>query len=98
MSKLTVVTFYFLLQNSECHVSNQSYNTMLHNYNTLYSGDRYVIHQNDVALSCHGNIYIAANTGHSPYDVSTLGQRRRRWANIGTALSACPVFAGITLA
>ena len=36
-----------------------------------------------------------ANTGHSPNAVSMLGQRRRRWANIGTSLSECPVFAGL---
>ena len=35
-----------------------------------------------------------ANTGHSPNAVSMLGQRRRRWANIETALGECPVFAG----
>ena len=34
-----------------------------------------------------------ANTGHSPNAVSMLGQRRRRWANIKTALGECPVFA-----
>ena len=36
----------------------------------------------------------SANTGHSPNAVSMLGQRRRRWANIETALGECPVFAG----
>ena len=35
-----------------------------------------------------------ANTGHSPDAVSMLGQRRRRCANIETALDECPVFAG----
>ena len=30
-----------------------------------------------------------ANTGHSPNVVSMLGQRRRRWANIETALGDC---------
>ena len=35
-----------------------------------------------------------ANTGHSPNAVSMLGQRRRRCANIETALGECPVFAG----
>ena len=29
---------------------------------------------------------VPANTGHSPNVVSMLGQRRRRWANIETAL------------
>ena len=33
-----------------------------------------------------------AITGHSPNAVSMLGQRRRRWANIETALDECPVF------
>ena len=33
--------------------------------------------------------------GHSPNAVSMLGQRRRRCANIETALGECPVFAGI---
>ena len=37
---------------------------------------------------------VPANTGHSPYAVSMLGQRRRRWASIETALVECPVFAG----
>ena len=27
--------------------------------------------------------------------VSMLGQRRRRWANIETALGECPMFTGI---
>ena len=35
-----------------------------------------------------------ANTGHSPNNVSMLGQRRRRWANIETTLGECPVFPG----
>ena len=35
-----------------------------------------------------------ANTGHAPNAVSMLGQRRRRWANIETALCEYPVFAG----
>ena len=35
------------------------------------------------------------NTGHSPNAVSMLAQRRRRCANIETALGECPVFAGI---
>ena len=35
-----------------------------------------------------------ANTRHSPNAVSMLVQRRRRWANIETALGECPVFAG----
>ena len=34
-----------------------------------------------------------ANTGHFPNAASMLGQRRRRWANIETALGECPVFA-----
>ena len=38
---------------------------------------------------------IRANTGHSHNAVSMLGQRRRRWANIETALGEFPVFAGI---
>ena len=33
-----------------------------------------------------------ANTGHSLYAVSMLGQRRRRWANIETELCESPVF------
>ena len=32
---------------------------------------------------------IPANTGHSPNAVSMLGQRRRRWTNIETALDEC---------
>ena len=35
-----------------------------------------------------------AHTGHSPDVVSMSGQRRRRWANIETALGECPVCAG----
>ena len=35
-----------------------------------------------------------ANTGHSPKAVSMLKHRLRRWPNIETALSECPVFAG----
>ena len=35
-----------------------------------------------------------ANTGHSPYAVSMLGHRLRRWPNIKTASGECPVFAG----
>ena len=40
---------------------------------------------------------LPSNTGHSPDAVSMLGHRRRRWANIETALSECPVLAGLTL-
>ena len=40
---------------------------------------------------------IPANTGHSSNAVSMLGQRRRRCANIETALGECPVFAGMGL-
>ena len=39
-----------------------------------------------------------ANTGHSHNAVSMLGQRRRRWTNIDTALGECPVFTGTALA
>ena len=35
-----------------------------------------------------------ASTGHSPNAVSMLGQRQRRWANVGTALGEYPVFTG----
>ena len=35
-----------------------------------------------------------ANTGYSPNAVSMLGQRRRRWANIETALGEFPMFDG----
>ena len=35
---------------------------------------------------------IPENTGHSPNAVSMLGQRRRRCANIETALGECPVY------
>ena len=38
-----------------------------------------------------------ANTGHSLNAVSMLGQRRRRWANIETVLSECPVFSGLQM-
>ena len=41
---------------------------------------------------------IPANTGHTLNAVSMLGQRRRRWANIETALGGCPVFAVYVLA
>ena len=37
-----------------------------------------------------------ANTGYSPNAVSMLDQRRRRWANIETALGECPAIAGET--
>ena len=40
-------------------------------------------------------LHIPANTGHSLNAVLMLGQRWRRWANIETYLSECPVFAGI---
>ena len=39
---------------------------------------------------------ITGNTGNSPYAVSMLAQRRRRWASIDTALGECLVFAGST--
>ena len=51
-------------------------------------------------VGLHGTImflrdaYYHANTGHSPNAVSMLGQRRRRSANIETALGECVVFAG----
>ena len=35
-----------------------------------------------------------ANTTHRPNAGPMLGQRRRRWANIGPALGRCVVFAG----
>ena len=38
---------------------------------------------------------LPANKGHSPNVVSMLGQRRRRWPDIKTTLSECPVFAGL---
>ena len=38
--------------------------------------------------------HVPANTGHSPYADSMLGQRRRRWANIESASGECPVFSG----
>ena len=42
-------------------------------------------------------VFISANTGHSPDAVLMLGQRRRRWANIETALGENPVFVGLAL-
>ena len=36
------------------------------------------------------HVSCPANTGHSPNAVSMLGQRRRRWTNIETALGECP--------
>ena len=44
-----------------------------------------------------GAYSLPANTGHSPNAVSILGQCRRRWANIETALGGRPVFAGLVL-
>ena len=38
---------------------------------------------------------VPTNTVHSPNFVLMLGQRRRRWANIETALGECPVFARV---
>ena len=35
-----------------------------------------------------------ANMGHTPNVVSMLGQQRRQWPNIETALSECLVFVG----
>ena len=37
----------------------------------------------------------SANTGQSPNAVSMLGQRRRLWVNIETALGECHVFADV---
>ena len=37
---------------------------------------------------------LTSNTRHSPDAVLMLGQRRRQWTNIGTALGECLVFAG----
>ena len=39
--------------------------------------------------------YIPANTGISPNAVSMLGQRRRLWVNIKTALGECLVIADV---
>ena len=50
--------------------------------------------------SCVGpRVYFTflENTGHSLNAVSMLGQRRRRWANIETALGECPVFVGLPI-
>ena len=38
---------------------------------------------------------LGFDTGYSPKTVSILGQRRKRWANIETALGECHVFAGL---
>ena len=38
---------------------------------------------------------VPANTGLSPNDISMLVQRRKRWANIETALGEWPVFVGV---
>ena len=48
--------------------------------------------------TCSGNKHacVPAITGHPPDAVSMLGQRRRRCANIETALGECPVFAGVS--
>ena len=40
-----------------------------------------------------GSRTIPANTRHSPDAVSMLGQRRRRWTNIETAMGECRVIA-----
>ena len=40
-------------------------------------------------------IAVRANTGQSPNSVSMLGQRRRLWVNIETALGECHVFADV---
>ena len=50
-------------------------------------------HQCQYYLTC-SRMSFPANTGHLPDAVSMLDQRRRRWANIETVLSECPVFAG----
>ena len=39
-------------------------------------------------------LVMRANTGHSSNAVSMLGQRRRPWDNIETALGKCLVFTG----
>ena len=38
---------------------------------------------------------VIANTGQSPNSVSMLGQRRRQWVNIETALGECHVLADV---
>ena len=40
-------------------------------------------------ITLYIDIYVSANTRHSPNAVSMLGQRRRRWASIETALGKC---------
>ena len=40
------------------------------------------------------DIYYPANMIHRPNVGVMLGQRRRRWANIGTTLGRCLTFAG----
>ena len=45
--------------------------------------------------TCAVRDIIPANTTHRSNVVPMLGQRRRRWANIGTTLDRCVVFAGM---
>ena len=51
----------------------------------------------EVILIVDLNSISLANTGYSLDAVSMLVQRRRRWANIETALSEYPVFAEVCL-
>ena len=37
---------------------------------------------------------ISANKRHSPISEAKLGQRRRRWTNIDSAMGECLLFAG----
>ena len=51
-----------------------------------------------VDLSFFSNIRVfPAYRRHSPNAVSMLGQRRRRWTNIETALGQCLAFAGLVV-
>ena len=69
-------------------------------YYIIYTWSLYACHvfENELhALAVHGQWHIPANTRTWPNSVSILDQRRRRWANIETALGQVLVFADIGL-
>ena len=53
--------------------------------------------KNGICWTGAGDAVSPAKTGHSPNAVSMLGQRRRRWPNIETALGERLVFGGILI-
>ena len=46
-------------------------------------------------IDTKGTSHVLANIGQSPNVVSMLGQRRRGWANVETALGEFPMFTGV---